>query len=199
MDEDEGWQVIDEHRLALADFLDTLTPQQWAAPSLCDGWTVKDVAAHLSYAASFRYAELVAAVVRARGNFDRMIHQTGVDRAATRTTDQVVADLRAIIGSRRLAPTTSWRDPLLDVLVHAQDIARPLGLDLATPAEPARVAADWAWERGAPFHPSRRMAGTRLVADDVDWIRGEGREVRGPIVSLLLLSTGRAAAVTEAA
>ena len=34
-------------RLELADLLDTLTPEQWAAPSLCAGWSVRDVCSHL--------------------------------------------------------------------------------------------------------------------------------------------------------
>ena len=34
-------------RADLAEFLATLTPQQWATPSLCTGWTVKDVVAHM--------------------------------------------------------------------------------------------------------------------------------------------------------
>ena len=34
-------------RTELADLLDTLTPEQWDAPSLCTGWRVRDVTAHL--------------------------------------------------------------------------------------------------------------------------------------------------------
>jgi len=50
------------------------------------------------------------------------------------------------------------------------------------------VAADWAWRRRFPFFPARRLRGFRLVAEDVDWSRGSGEEISGPVASLLLLS-----------
>jgi uncharacterized protein (TIGR03083 family) len=196
MDRDESWRVIDEQRQVLAGLLETLTPEEWATPSLCDEWTVRDVAAHLSVAATIPTGEALRWLVRARGSFDRMIHDSAVDRAR-RPTGQIVADLRGVVGSRKLAPGTFWRDPLLDVLVHGQDIARPLGKDLATPPEAAAEAADWAVRRAFPYFWGRRLRGLRLVAEDVDWSRGEGPEVRGPMASLLLVSTGRAAGLAD--
>ena len=192
MDRDESWQVIDEQRGMLADLLETLSPEEWATPSLCEGWTIRDVAAHLSMAATVPLGEVLGFVVRAHGNFDRMIHDSAVDRA-TRPTEKIVADLRGIIGSRRLAPGTFWRDPLLDILVHGQDIVVPLGRSLPPRTEAARTAAEWAWARRFPFFPARRLRGLRLVADDIEWTRGQGEELRGPITSLLLISTGRPA------
>jgi uncharacterized protein (TIGR03083 family) len=191
MDRDTSWSTVDAQRLAVADLLEDLTPEQWASPSLCEGWTVRDVAAHLSMAATARAGEVLGYVVRARGSFDRMIHDSAVDRARERSTDRIVADLRGVVGSRKLAPGTFWRDPLLDVLVHGQDIARPLGLALAPPPEASRTAAEWAWQRRFPFFPARRLRGLHLVADDVDWSRGTGAVLRGPVLSLLLVSTGR--------
>lgn len=192
MERVQGWQVVDEQRVLLADLLETLTPEEWATPSLCRGWTVRDVAAHLSMAATSTMGEVLGYVVRARGNFDRMIHDSAVDRAA-RPTQQIIDDLRGVVGSRKLAPTTFWRDPLLDILVHGQDMAVPLGRTLPPRPEAARTAAEWAWVRRFPFFPARRLRGIRLVADDIDWTRGDGEELRGPITSLLLLSTGRMA------
>lgn len=197
MDRNESWRVIDEQRRALADLLENLTEEEWAAPSLCEGWTVRDVAAHVSMAAAASLGEVLGYVVRARGNFDRMIHDSAVDRA-TRPTEQIIADLRGIVGSRRLAPGTFWRDPLLDVLVHGQDIVVPLQRSLPSRPEAARTAAEWAWVRRFPFFPARRLRGVRLVADDIEWTRGSGEELRGPVTSLLLLSTGRPAGLVGA-
>ena len=56
-----------------------------------------------------------------------------------------------------------------------------------------RTAADWAWTRRFPFFPAWRLRGLRLVADDIDWSRGDGLELRGPVESLLLVTTGRPA------
>jgi len=196
MDKDTSWRTIDEHRVVVADLLADLHEDAWATASLCEGWTVRDVGAHLSMAATSSMGEVWPWVVRSRGNFDRMIRDSAIDRAR-RPTTQVVADLRSIVGSRRLAPTTLWRDPLLDVIVHAHDIARPLGITIAVDLEAARTAADWAWARVFPFFPGRRLRGLRLVADDISWSRGHGLELRGPVESLLLVSTGRAAGLAE--
>lgn len=196
MDRQRSWQVIDDQRAALADLLEGLSPQQWGTGSLCEGWTVRDVGAHLSLAATARTSEVLRYVVRARGDFDRMIRDISLDRGR-RPTAQIVADLRAIVGSRRLAPGTFWRDPLLDIVVHGQDIARPLGLTVAPPTDAVLTSVEWAWRRRFPFFPARRLRGLRLVAEDVVWARGEGLEVRGPVLALLLLSTGRAAGVAD--
>jgi uncharacterized protein (TIGR03083 family) len=193
LDRDASWRVVDACRTVVADLLDGLTEEQLATPSLCDGWTVRDVGAHLSQAATTSTREALAGAVRAGFRFDTMIRDTTLRRSRERTTAQVTADLRSIVGSRRLAPTTFWRDPLLDALVHTQDIARPLGASVPEFPLAAATAADWAWQRtfGFPFFAARRLRGLRLVATDVDWARGSGAEVRGPVTSLLLLSTGR--------
>ena len=195
MDRDEGWRVVDERRIRVADILDRLEPEQWSTPSLCDGWTVRDVGAHLSIAATSSVSEVLPWMLKARGSFDRMIRDSAIDRAR-RPTDEIVSDLRGIVGSRKLAPSTYWRDPLLDAIVHAHDIARPLAIRVAAPVEAARTAADWAWSRRFPFFPAWRLRGLRLVASDVAWERGEGLELRGPVESLLLVSTGRPAGLT---
>ena len=127
---------------------------------------------------------------------DRMIRDSAIDRAR-RPTEEIVSDLRGIVGSRKLAPSTFWRDPLLDAIVHAHDIARPMGIMVAAPVEAARTALDWAWSRRFPFFPAWRLRGLRLVASDVDWARGDGLELRGPVESLLLVSTGRPAGLAE--
>jgi uncharacterized protein (TIGR03083 family) len=197
MDKAAGWRVVDEQRAVLADLLADLTPAEWDTPSLCAGWTVRHVAAHLSIAALTPTSQVLLAALRAGGSFDRMIHRTAVQRAADRSTAEIVADLRSIVGSRHLAPSTFWRDPLTDILVHTQDIARPLGRPLPVPTEAAREAAEWSWRRRFPFFPGRRFPGIEMVADDVDWRRGAGEELHGPVASLLLLSTGRRAALAD--
>ena len=65
------------------------------------------------------------------------------------------------------------------------------------PIDAARTAAEWAWQRGFPFSPARRFRGIRMIADDIDWSRGDGEEMRGPMTSLLLLSTGRRSALAD--
>jgi uncharacterized protein (TIGR03083 family) len=197
MNRDESWQVIDDQRVVIADLLETLTPQEWATPSLCGAWTVGEVGAHLSLTATASLGDMAKSAIRARGNFDAMIREMTIARAAARSNAEIIADLRNVVGSRRLAPGTFWRDPLLDVLVHGQDLSRPIGRPLRMPIDASRTAADWAWQRGFPFSPARRFRGIRMVAKDIDWSRGSGEELRGPIASLLLLSTGRRSALAD--
>jgi uncharacterized protein (TIGR03083 family) len=196
MDREQGWETVDDHRARLADLLDQLTPEQWEHPSLCAGWRVRDVAAHLTLAALSSSREVLGHAVAARGSFDRMMREASVARGQ-RPTEQITSDLRGIVGSRRLAPTTTWRDPLLDVVVHAQDLSRPLGIRFDSPVEAQVEAAEWVWRRWFPFFTARRLRGFRLVADDADWARGSGVEVRGPVGALALVSTGRAAGLDD--
>ncbi|NYE50287.1 uncharacterized protein (TIGR03083 family) [Spinactinospora alkalitolerans] len=193
MDRDEVWQTIDAERLALAGLLEGLAPEEWEHPSLCADWRVRDVAAHLSMAPEFTLGSALVELARARGGYNRMVRETA-RRKAARPTGELVADLRGIVGLRRLAPGTTPREPLLDVLVHGQDIALPLGRHRAMPLTAARVSADRAWALAPLFFHRRRLRGLRLVATDVPWAKGEGPEVTGPIEALLLLVTGRTAA-----
>jgi uncharacterized protein (TIGR03083 family) len=197
MDHDEVWQVIDQERLSLADLLDELSAQEWETPSLCAGWRVRDVAAHLTLA-QMGVLPAVGAAVRARGNFNRMIHDTAV-RQGRLPLSEYAPRLRAMAGSRRKAPGVSHLEPLIDVLVHGQDIAIPLGRTRPVPAEAAMAAADRVWPDLFPWRAERGLRGFRLAANDCSWSAGDGLLIEGPIAALLLLLTGRWAALTRLA
>ena len=195
MDEDTTWRVIAQERRSLADLLDSLTPAQWETPSLAVGWRVQDVAAHLTSVGSPPSpTTMLLEGVRARGNFHRLNHDYAVRRAA-RPTSALVADLRDHADSRKVPVVTNYHNVLFDILVHGQDIAVPLGFTRAMPLEAARAGAERVWAMGWPFWAKRRLRGMRLVATDVAWAAGSGDEVRGPIGALLLLLTGRPAAL----
>lgn len=194
MDTTQIWQTIDSERAATADLLAGLSDAQWAHPSLCEGWTVREVAAHLTLAPHTTVGGAIRDFTKARGSFNRMIDQTA-RRSARRATAEIVAELRGIVGSRKLAPGQKLKDCLMDVMVHTQDIALPLGIDRHMPTEAAVVAADHLWQIGFPFHARRRLAGHRLVATDAEWSAGEGTEVSGPIEALVMLLAGRSATI----
>jgi uncharacterized protein (TIGR03083 family) len=191
MDLDTVWSSIDAERAGLADVIEELSPAEWTTPSLCDGWLVRDVAVHLTQAHTGLW-EATVAVVRARGSFDRMIRDSAL-RAGPLPPQECSRRIRAMIGSRRRAPVVSPLEPLIDVLVHGQDIAVPLGRPRRVPPAAGAAAATRVWETGFPFHARRRLAGLRLTATDVDWAVGAGAPVEGTIGDLLLLLTGRTA------
>jgi uncharacterized protein (TIGR03083 family) len=191
MDREQSWQVITEQRVGLAWLLEGLSDDEWEQPSLCTGWRVCDVAAHVAMAPQVPgLGSLLADGIRARGSFHRLNHDVAV-RHAARPTRDIVAELRRYADSRRLPVVTNYRNILFDVLVHAQDIVIPLGRDYPMPPEAARAGADRVWTMGWPFWARHRLRGLRLLATDTDWSAGAGAELRAPIGMLLLLLTGR--------
>ncbi|WP_189172230.1 maleylpyruvate isomerase family mycothiol-dependent enzyme [Pilimelia anulata] len=192
MDTDEVWRAVEAERAGLADLFDDLSEREWATPSLCAGWRVREVAAHLTLAHTGP-GRAVVDLVRAGGSFDRMIRDTAIRRAAL-PTDRYAPLLRAMIGSRRRAPGVSPLEPLLDALVHGQDIAVPLGRPRDMPLAAAAAAVDRVWPNLFPFRAARRLRGYRLRATDHPWAAGDGELVEGPLAALLLLITGRRAA-----
>ncbi len=191
------WDVVDAQRRVVADLLSGLADEQWREPSLCEGWTVRDVAGHLASQYTTSVSAVVAAMVRARGSLDRATTELAV-RHGRRPTEELVEEIRALVGVRRRPAVIGDVEVLTDILVHGMDVAVPLGLDYPVPADAAAVSASRVW--AAPWHlrrafPStRRYAGIRLAASDAAWSRGEGAAAEAPMSVLLLLLTGRDAA-----
>lgn len=195
MNREQSWQVIEAERCSLADLLETLSDEEWKRPSLCAGWRICDVAAHVALAPQppGPWAMLVEGV-RARGSFHRLNHDVSV-RHAERPGVDLVAELRQHAASRKLPAVTNYRNILYDILVHGQDIAVPLGRERQMPPEAAVAGATRVWTMGWPFWAKRKLRGFRLTATDVDWAVGDGSPVTGTIDALLLLLTGRPAAL----
>ncbi|MEO3926401.1 maleylpyruvate isomerase family mycothiol-dependent enzyme [Micromonosporaceae bacterium B7E4] len=185
------WTVAE--RLSLADFLDGLDEHEWRVTSLCPDWTVHDVVAHLTLSTRTTVRDLLVGVIRSGGSFNRMEARMARERAARFGSAELVAQFRESADSRRRSPGSGPLDPLVDALVHGQDIARPLDRARTMPLEPALAGLEYA-RRSSFYGARKRFRGTRLVATDLDWSAGDGPdEVRGPVADLLMLATGRAA------
>ena len=189
MDTDGIWRCVDEQRAGLADLLAGLTAEQWMAPSLCDGWRVRDVAAHLTHS-RMPPGRMVVEALKSGFRFDPMIRRLGRDDP--RSQPEIVAALRAMVGSRTKVPGTSVQQPLIELLVHGQDIAVPLGLDWPMPAAAAVEAANRLAGMTFPINARRRMQGIRLAATDADFAAGQGRQVEAPISDIVMVLAGRA-------
>jgi uncharacterized protein (TIGR03083 family) len=193
VDEGQIRAAIEYERLSLADFLDGLEPAEWAVPSLCPDWTVREVVAHLTLPTRTSLFGMVAGMLRARGDFHRMTATSARARAAAFPPAELIRQLRETAASTRRMPGSGPLTPLVDILVHGQDIVRPLARPRSMPAEPATAAlafvADVAFY-GAP----ERLAGLTLIATDTGHTLGPGPEpVRGSTDDLLLVATGRPA------
>ena len=202
---DAVWRAIDDHRTRTVDLLEGLSTDQWDHPSLCEGWTVRHVAAHLTLqqqalrdAVAFvaHHPRMLRSVT-----LNATIHDSAVLQAQLLSSQEVIARIRAMVGSRRHNAFVTPLETLTDILVHGQDIALPLGLDLTIRPAAGELAATRRWDtRGTWLATVNRrlpLDGYRLTATDITWTRGEGPEVVGPIGALLLLLTGRDAALEQ--
>ena len=183
--------MIHAGRAAMADTIDDLTPAQWSTDSLCAGWTIGNVAAHLLASAEqtngrfargmlttgFRFNALMERDIRNRAGLspgqiaDRLRHRTT-------TTNHPPAPVVAMLG---------------EVVVHSEDLRRPLGLETWSAGDDAYNAClDMYVKATFPVGGKKRIEGLRLVATDTGWSHGTGPEVKGPAMSLILAMTGRA-------
>lgn len=182
-------------RADLADFLSTLTPQDWDAPSLCTRWSVKDVVAHV-----ISYEELGTLGLLKRFAKGRVVraNQVGVEEFADLSPQQLLEFLRGHLQPRGLTAGFGGMIALVDGTIHHQDIRRALDRPREVPAD--RLTRVLALVPGNPrLGSGRRIRGLRLRATDLDWTHGDGPEVTGPGEALLMAMTGRAAALADLA
>jgi uncharacterized protein (TIGR03083 family) len=182
-------------RRDLADFLETLTPQEWDTRTLCPEWTVKQTAAHVISYDQLGARALAGRMVRGLFQIDRT-NAIGVREYGRRSPEELVRLLRECAVPRGLTSMFGARPAVTDGTIHHQDIRRALGRPRVVPEERLRTALAFApW---APVLPAwRNVRGLRLVATDLDWSRGDGAEVRGPGEALLMAIAGRADALPD--
>ncbi len=181
----EIWSMIHAERAALAQDLDSLNEAQWASPSLCGEWSVREVVAHLSAAASVGRFRWFRSVLGARFNFDlhnqrRLAEHLGGSNADT------LAEFRRIIPSRT-APFGHPAAWLGEVIVHSADIRRPLGISSdPRPSAVVEVARFYA-SRDFAVPSQKAIDGLRLEATD------ETFSVGGTPLALVMAMAGRSA------
>ena len=188
--------AIAAERLAVADMLDGLSPQQWETQSLCAGWNVRHVAAHLSVVLTRGMGTFLVAAIRAGGNLDRA-NTIVTSREATRAIPDIIGDLRANADSRFTPPTFGSEAPLTEVLLHGEDMRVPLGI-ADGPAERWQAALDFLVSpKARRGFAAKGLPSLRYVATDTEWAHGSGDEVRGPAAALALAFSGRPARLGE--
>ena len=179
----------------LAAFLRTLAPDQWDVPSLCAGWTVRDVVAHIASYDGVADREIGRRLVRSRLS-PNGANAGGVADFRDRPTDELVDLVATADGTRGLPATLAARVILTDTLIHHQDIRRPLGLPREIPRDRLRAALRFA-TFAPPIRGAWRGRGVRIVATDVDWSFGRGPEARGPGEAVLMTLAARRGAAHE--
>ncbi|MCX5443131.1 MULTISPECIES: maleylpyruvate isomerase family mycothiol-dependent enzyme [unclassified Streptomyces] len=193
---DDVWAIVHAERAALIDDLTHLEDDQWLKPSLCDGWTVHDVLAHLVDTARTTRLGFVKDLALARFDFDRQ-NTRGVERERRSTPQETLERFRQA-ASRTSTPPAPLDSRLVEEIVHGEDIRRPLGLTRTYPAQAVVRSLRLQTRTPASFGGAKELlTRIRLASTDADLTIGTGPEVNGPALSLLLAVTGRRVALDD--
>ncbi|WP_454856664.1 maleylpyruvate isomerase family mycothiol-dependent enzyme [Promicromonospora soli] len=187
-------EIQDQERSALVDDLRGLTPEQWHSPTLCGAWDVEDVVAHLGAASRLSMWGWIRSMVGAR--FDADVHnQRRLEefRGATPSaTLERFADAGTIALPFRESPAA-----LGEVVVHAEDIRRPLGLRHAPAPEGLLAVAQFFTTKDFAVNSRSLVKGLHLAAHDADFQAGAGPKVVGPLLALVMVMAGRVAVLED--
>jgi uncharacterized protein (TIGR03083 family) len=193
LERERVFAAVAEERRSIANMLDSLDPDQLATPSLCVGWDIKTVGAHLVSDFADGFWGFMASGLRHR-SIDR-----GIDALARRCAQapatEIAEMLRRGADYRLSPPVTGPLSGLTDVLVHGADMRIPL--DLVHQPDPTHVAWVLDFLTGPTqlgFFPRRRLRGIELHDDDTGRTWGHGQPIRGPGVAVMLAVCGRSVA-----
>lgn len=191
------WSTIHAERRALAADLESLSDAQWGTPSLCEGWTVRDVLAHMTGTAKVSLGSFFPKLIASGFSLTKL---QGKDIARERGSSpaETLANFKAIERSTSSppGPKDTW---LGEALVHAEDIRRPLGIKHGYPTDAAVRVADFYKGSNLVIGAKKRVAGLQLQATDTDWTHGDGPGVSGPIMALVMAMAGRKEAIADLA
>ena len=187
--------MVEAEQIEFGKLLRGLTPDQWETPSLCAKWTVHETVIHIAMHAHTNGRERVGDALRGL----RRDEDPSMTAGRGRSTDELIAYLEspARLGSSRFDILTQ----LSELVIHQQDVRRPLGADRTIPADRLGVVLDFGVAVGGltwtMAFSRRRAKGLRLVAPDINWSVGLGPEVRGPGEAILMALNGRTAALSD--
>ncbi|MEU2414464.1 maleylpyruvate isomerase family mycothiol-dependent enzyme [Streptomyces sp. NPDC053741] len=190
------WPLVHAERAALVGDLESLDDGQWEEPSLCSGWTVHDVVAHLVDTARTTRLGFLLGLAGARFDFDRQ-NARGVERERCASPRDTLERLRQA-AARTSTPPAPLDSRLVEEIVHGEDIRRPLGIARSYPREAVVRSLRLQVRTPASFGGARELvARTRLTASDAGLSIGEGPEACGPALSLLLAVSRRRVALDD--
>jgi uncharacterized protein (TIGR03083 family) len=187
---------VARERAALLDVLDGLGAEQWRTPSLCAGWSVRDLVVHLLMPYEVSTPRFLLMMLRARFDFDRAADRWA--RTDPRSPSAVADALRNTQNRTFSVPGAPAEAELSHLVIHAQDVYLPLGVPSPTEPQNAAIALDQLTSpRARGAIPPGILDGVTFVATDTDWRHGDGPEVSGPARALLSTIAGRSGALPE--
>jgi uncharacterized protein (TIGR03083 family) len=189
------WPTIHAERRALAEDLEALTDEQWATASLCSGWSVQQVLAHMTATAEMTPVMFFPKLAGSGFKFNTLSEKEIAQRTKG-TASETLARFKSRITSTKHppGPVDSW---LGETIIHSEDIRRPLKIEHDYDQDAVMRVADFYKKSNLVVGAKKRIAGLGLRATDADWTSGEGPEVAGPLLSLVMAITGRSAVTKD--
>jgi uncharacterized protein (TIGR03083 family) len=177
-------------RERLAALLGDLSSEQWCAHSLCAGWRVQEVAAHITMPFRTGTLAFMGGLVRARFSFHRFADRDARSTARGKSQAELVDFLRGNIDNPWQPPGGGAAGPLSHDVIHGLDVTEPLGLPAAPPDRIALVLRSAGAQQLRYFGVD--LQGQSLAATDADVSVGEGPQA-APMTAreILLIVTGR--------
>jgi uncharacterized protein (TIGR03083 family) len=174
---------------SLADLLQDATPAQWDTPSLCDGWRVREVVAHVTMPARYSEQEFMAELQRCGFDFTRLSNEMAARDAGLPATE-LVASLRSEIMQHWKPPGGGYHRALTHVVIHGLDATVPLGVR-HPPDEALRVVLHHLTSDGDSARFGVSIEDRCLRATDLDWSYGSGAPLNAAAADLALAMCGR--------
>jgi uncharacterized protein (TIGR03083 family) len=181
--------VADERR-AQVELYASLSEDDWNSSSLCAGWRVREVLAHVTMPFRYSLPRVAWEIAKARGSFDRMADRRARIDARQLSTAQLWESLRDNVENPWSPPGGGPLGALSHDVIHGLDVSTPLGLDDAASAERVGMVLGGLRPKQVAFF-GVDLDGVQLRAEDVDWSYGDGEPVHGRAQDLLLLLCGR--------
>ena len=193
----DTWTTIKNGRETLADFLQNLTPDEWNKPTLCAGWTVKDVAAHMLVIPTMSKGQVFRSFLSSGFNLDKMNAKLVQQLTAQMSSAQIVASTRSSAASKTMPPGLKLPGVLTELVVHSFDIADGVAKPFEVPTADVVACLDHLKNVQSVFKTKQRIAGLKLQATDAPWSTGTGPVVSGPAKQLLLAMAARRGALDQ--
>lgn len=187
--EEEFWALIHTERVRIGDLLEGLNDAAWEHETLCSNWTVRDVVAHLTAAASTTKWAWFRSIMSARFNVANH-NQRFVEKYLGSDASDTLGQYQRSV-SNKITPSKDYAAWLAEVIIHSQDIAVPLDLTLQPSPEALSHVAPFLASKNFAVNSKTLVNGLTLIATDDDFQAGDGPDIRGPILDLVMAMAGR--------